>query len=64
MAKGEEPPLQLSHTILHTYTGEELEVKGSNTVTMEHDGQTEILSLPVIASTGPSLLGCDWLCKI
>ena len=58
------PPLRSSHTRLRTYTGEELETKGSITVTVEYDGQKEILSLLVVAGTGPSLLGRDWLHKI
>ena len=58
------PPLRSFHTRLCMYTGEELETKGSITVTGEYDGQKEILSLLVVAGTGPSLLGHDWLHKI
>ena len=60
----ERPPLRSSHARLCTYTGEELKTKGSITVTVEYAGQKERLSLLVVAGTGPSLLGRDWLHKI
>ena len=59
-----QPPLRLSHVKLRTYTGEELQTKGSIIVTVEYDEQRERLRLLVVACTGPNLLGHDWLHKI
>ena len=58
-----QPPSRLSHIRLLTYTGEVLKTNGSITVTVEYDRQMERLSLLVVAGTGPSLLGRDWLHK-
>ena len=58
------PPLQPSSTKLHTYTGEELEVRGSLPVAVEYKDQRESLQLLVVAGNGPSLLGRNWLQKL
>ena len=48
-------------TELRTYTGESIEVAGSTTVQVEHNGQTVSLPIIVVKGNGPSLLGRDWL---
>ena len=58
------PPLQPSSTKLCTYTGEELEVRGSLPVAVEYKDQRESLQLLVVAGNGPSLLGRNWLQKL
>ena len=62
--KGQKPILQPSSVKLRTYTGEELKVQGAISITVEYEDQKETLSLLVVAGTGPSLLGRDWLLKI
>ena len=37
---------------------------GAISITVEYEDQKETLSLLVVAGTGPSLLGRDWLLKI
>ena len=61
---GQKPILQPSSVKLRTYTGEELKVQGDISVTVEYGDQKETLSLLVVAGTGPSLLGRDWLLKV
>jgi len=58
------PPLQESCVKLRTYSGEQIGVKGSTTVTVKYKEQTEQLPLVVTNGSGPSLLGRDWLTKI
>ena len=58
------PPLQESSVKLRTYSGEQIGVKGSTTVTVRYKNQTEQLPLVVANGSGPSLLGRDWLMKI
>jgi len=58
------PPLQPSTIELHTYSGEELKVLGSITVTVDYQGQQEELPLLVVKGSGASLMGRNWLQKI
>ena len=58
------PPLQPSNVKLRTYTGEELKVLGSLTTEVQYLNQKARLHLLVVAGSGPSLLGRDWLAKI
>ena len=58
------PRLQPSARKLRTYTGAELDVQGSLTVDVTYGSQQHTLPLLVVAGTGPSLLGRDWLLKI
>ena len=58
------PPLSSSYKQLQTYTGELLEVKGTIVVTVEYQNQQANLELAVVAGSGPSLLGRDWLQEI
>lgn len=58
------PTLQPSARKLHTYTGEKVEVQGSLTVDVTYGSQQQTLPLLVVAGSGPSLLGRDWLQKI
>ena len=55
------PPLYPTQKKLCTYTKEALQVKGA---TAHYEGQTAEVELVVVAGTGPSLLGRDWLQKI
>ena len=48
------PPLQPSTVELHTYSGEELKVLGSITVTVDYQGQLEELSLLVVKVVVPA----------
>ena len=58
------PPLQESSVKLRTYSGEQIGVKGSTTVTVKYKEQTEQLPLVVANGSGPCLLGRDWLMTI
>ena len=49
---------------LCTYTGEELKILGFSTVAVKDQFQKERLKLLVVAGSGPSLTGCDWLTRI
>ena len=60
-AKDNAPPLQQCTARLKTYTGEALSVKGALDVLVVHRGTSKQLSLVVVAGTGPSLMGRDWL---
>ena len=62
--KGQTQPLLPTKKRLCTYTRESLHVKGAIAVTVHYQGQTAELELVVVAGTGPSLLGRDWLQKI
>ena len=55
------PPLYPTERKLYTYTRESLQVKGAIAVPAHYQGQTAELELVVVAGTGPSLLGRDWL---
>jgi hypothetical protein len=46
---------------LRTYTGEEILVLGSLVVEVQYNEQKESLTLLVIDSKGPNLMGRDWL---
>ena len=58
------PPLQLTTVRLCTYTGSEIPVVGAVIVKVQHQDQQLELPLIVVAGSGPSLLGQDWLSKI
>ena len=58
------PPLQLSTANLRTYSGEKLRVQGMIEVEVKYEDQVSQLPLLVVAGSGPSLLGRDWLLKI
>jgi hypothetical protein len=62
--KEEAPRLQPSKAKLRTYTGEEIMVKGTILVEVEHDGEQKQLSLTVTEGEGPTLLGRDWLARL
>ena len=58
------PRLQPTAVKLHTYSGEQLTVKGVISVEVQYNGQSKSLSLIVTSGRGPILLGRDWLTKI
>ena len=58
------PQLQPTEKVLSTYTGESLEVLGSLSVLVEYGEQKSQLEMLIIAGSGPSLLGRDWLLAI
>ena len=60
------PQLQLvpSHIRLTTYTNEVIPVKGQIPVHVRHGEQAFDLTLIVVAGSGPSLLGRNWLRRI
>ena len=62
--KGQRPKLTPSSRTLRTYTGEQLEIKGSLMVDVVCGSQNARLPLLVVAGKGPSLLGRDWLLSI
>ena len=53
--------LKPSAAKLRTYTGEEIKVKGVVEVKVKYGHQMKNLSLTVVDSDGPTLLGRDWL---
>ena len=55
------PPLKPCTARLKTYTGEVISVKGALDVLVTHRGTSKQLSLVVVAGSGPSLMGRDWL---
>ena len=57
-------PLQPSNVKLHTYTREELKVLGSLMTEVQYLNQKAKLHLLVVAGSGPSLLGQDWIANI
>ena len=63
-SRGHAPPLQPSHIKLRTYTGESLVVKGSILVLVQYQDQEAKLPLTVVAGSGTSLMGRDWLEKL
>ena len=56
-----EAKLKPSAAKLHTYTGEEIRVKGVVEVKVKYGHQTKDLTLTVVDGDGPTLLGRDWL---
>ena len=59
-----QPPLQPFTVKLRTNTGEELKVLGSLPAAVDYHSQRANLHLLVVAGSGPSLLGRDWLAKL
>ena len=55
------PTLQPTTVKLRTYTGSEIPVVGTMTVKVQHYDQQLEMPLVVVAGSGPSLLGRDWL---
>lgn len=53
--------LQESTVVLSAYTVDRVPVVGSLPVHMEYNGQEKDLSLIVVESNGPALMGRDWL---
>ena len=53
-----------STTLLQTYTDEKIKPNGKTQVTVKHNGQTQLLEIYIVKSSGPPLLGRDWLEKI
>ena len=62
--KQRHPQLQDTYILLRTYTGEQLKVKGQVSVAVCFGGTTMSLNLLVVAGSGPSLMGRDWLYKL
>ena len=62
--KQRRPLLQDTSILLRTYTGEQLKVKGQVSVAVCYGGTTMSLNLLVVAGSGPSLMGRDWLYKL
>ena len=58
------PPLRPTAVLLRTYAGEKLALLGSITVDVQYQEQRRTLSLLVVAGSGPTLLGGDWLLQI
>ena len=58
------PPLQSTTVKLRTYTGSEIPVVGELTIRVRHQDQQLELLLVIVAGSGPSLLGRDWLSKM
>ena len=57
--------LQSTNTVLKTYTGEQIPVKGVLKVDVEYgQQQCSQLSMLVVQGSGPCLLGRDWLAAI
>jgi len=63
-SQADAPPLQESSVKLKTYSGEQIHVKGSTTVTVIYKEETKQLPLVVANGSGPSLMGRDWPMKI
>ena len=55
------PPLCPTKVNLKTYTGERIVVRGAIDVSVTYKNHTEQLTLLVVAGSGPTLLGRDWL---
>lgn len=58
------PSLQKTNMRLRTYTGEMLAIKGSISVNVCCRNVRALLDLLVVAGTGPSLMGRNWLHKL
>jgi hypothetical protein len=61
---GHGPTPRPTQVKLKTYTGEPLQVKGRIDVTVRYNGHTETIGILVIAGSGPTFMGRDWLQKI
>ena len=55
------PILRKTDVTLRTYTGEKVIIRGCIRVSVKYQSQQEDLNLLVVAGSGPSLLGRDWL---
>ena len=53
--------LKSTKAILSTYTGEEIPVSGEEMVPVKYQNQQHHLPAMVVKSSGPNLLGRDWL---
>ena len=53
--------LQGSLVNLCTYSGEKLSVKGEAMCNVEYDGKMYVLPLVIVAGSGPTLIGRNWL---
>ena len=58
------PPLTNEQIKLCTYTGEEINVLGSISVTAKSENCTSTLPLLVVEGNGPSLMGQNWLSEL
>ena len=58
------PPLKSEQIKLRTYTGEEINVLGSVSVTAWSETSTCTLPLLVVEGVGPSLIGRNWLTEL
>jgi len=56
--------LQESQVHLQTYTGEEIPILRSCSVTVQYKDQSQTLSVIVVPGRGPNLLGRDWLAQL
>ena len=56
--------LQESQVHLQTYTGEEIPIFGSCSVTVQYKDQSQTLSVIVVPGRGPNFLGRDWLAQL
>ena len=60
----EDIPIEDTSSTLRTYTGEIMPTMGTAHVEVEYEGQQERLPLLVVAGSGPTLLGRNWLRKL
>ena len=58
------PPLMNEQIKLRTYTGGEISVLGSISVTAKSENCTSILPLLVVEGNGPSLMGRNWVTEL
>ena len=58
------PPLKTEQIKLRTYTGEEISVLGSISVTVQSETCTCTLPLLVVEGDSPSLIGQNWLTEL
>ena len=58
------PALKTEQIKLCTYTGEEINVLGSTTVTAQSGDHSTTLHLLIVEGDGPSLIGRDWLTEL
>lgn len=56
-----ETPLQPSDTLLHTYTGDPVQVSGQFLVQLKYQNQRVTVPLLVVKGSGPSFFGRNWL---
>ena len=62
--KAERPALTPSSRRLQTYTGQELQIRGTINVNVEYGEKKQSLPLLVATGDGPSLIGWDWMMHI